>query len=1084
MSRLATGPIQLISASAGSGKTHRLVNELEAAILREVDPVRPEAVVATTFTVKAAAELRERVRSRLLEQGHVDKAQRLGAARIGTVNSICGQLVTDFAFDLGISPETEVLDEEAADAAFSHALSGLVQQTQEEGEGVIAASSAAAAELMALTERIKELEWLTDVQRVAARARANNIGPAALRVCATRSIDGLMPYFTETEGDPATLEKALENALEAFLASPLDETKTTKTVKGFANQVLAKLRARRGLLWWEWAKLASQEPAKNSKPCYEQVRMAARGYERHPGLRQDLRRCIELVFELAAQALEAYAQHKREWGLMDFVDQEVLALTLLARPGVQEMLREQIDLVLVDEFQDTSPLQLEIFLALSALSPRSVWVGDQKQAIFGFRGTDPALMDAAIEALVEQTDHEALTTLRESWRSRAELVRLTSDVFAPVFERHGIPADRVRLEPAKPIADAKDTMGPVVESWFLDGSKKAERAAALAVAVQQLFDDPQVRVRDIVDNERRRVQPGDVAVLCRTGDSCAEVVAGLEALGIPAVRPRAGLMRTLEARIALAALELWVNPKQSLAAAEIGRLLAHPDDGDAWLSAVLDAPGEAYLEQSAVQRVAEVAAGLPLAGPLAAFDAAIDAAGVREACLRWGRSAQRLGNLDALRAYVHGYVAACEREGESATVAGLVTFLGGLDDGKSDEQATLSGADAVTVSTLHRAKGLEWPITVLHEIDSGHEPTAFGLHMVSDRDGFDFADPLGGRWLRYWPDPFSPQSSTTLHEAVATGRTFGVAEPRAHAVTEGREHEVATARETREMLRLLYVGWTRARDRLVLAGKAGRIVGKTLGLLVDAGGLALVTEPQPSCVWAGRPVQVRIRETSPPQEDLRVLEPGSGYDAAGPREYPPARGDISGVAGTGALGDVEYLGPAPAIQLPVAWNDLGRAVHAFLAVDRPEFSGDERLELAAGALTRWNVQSAIRAEALIVASEVFRAWAEARWPTARWHREWPVRLRQASGTELIGYADMVVMDAESFVLVDHKCLEGTRNEALAKCADYAGQIWGYAEAIAAATGKRAAGCVIHLVSQGIVVAVSGPGVSQTSAGAG
>jgi ATP-dependent exoDNAse (exonuclease V) beta subunit len=711
-----------------------------------------------------------------------------------------------------------------------------------------------------------------------------------------------------------------------------------------------------------------------------------------------------------------------------------------------------------------------------------VWVGDQKQAIFGFRGTDPALMDAAIEALVARKDDEALTTLRESWRSRAELVRLTSDVFAPAFERHGIPADRVRLAPAKPIADATDTMGPVVESWFLDGSKKAERAAALAVAVKQLFDDPQVRVRDIVDNQPRRVQPGDVAVLCRTGDSCAEVVAGLEALGIPAVRPRAGLMKTLEARVVLAALELWINPKQSLAAAEMGRLLAHPDDGDAWLSAVLDAPGKAFLEQPTVQRVAEVAAGSPLAGPLAAFDAAIDAAGVGEACLRWGRSAQRLGNLDALRAYVYGYVAACEREGESATVAGLITFLGGLDDGKSDEQATLSGADAVTVSTLHRAKGLEWPITVLHEIDSGHEPTAFGIHMVSDRDRFDFADPLGGRWLRYWPDPFSPQSSTTLHEAVAAGRKLTAGEQKKHGVTAGREHEAAERRETREMLRLLYVGWTRARDRLVLAGKAGKIVGKTLRLLVDAGGQALVTEPQPSCVWAGRPVQVRIRETSPPEKDQRALEPGSGYDAAGPREYPPARADISRVEGTGELSDVEYLGPALAIQLPVAWNDLGSAVHAFLAVDHLGLPGDERLELAAGALTRWNVQSAIRAEALVAASQVFRAWAQARWPFARWHREWPVRLRQASGTELIGYADMVLMDADSFVLVDHKCLEGTRNEAVAKCAGHAGQIWAYAEAIAAATGTRAAGCVIHLVSQGIVVTVSAPDGAASSFG--
>ena len=75
--------IHLISASAGSGKTHRLVDALERAITSVENPVRPEAVIATTFTVKASAELRERVRARLLEGGLVAQAQRLAMARIG-----------------------------------------------------------------------------------------------------------------------------------------------------------------------------------------------------------------------------------------------------------------------------------------------------------------------------------------------------------------------------------------------------------------------------------------------------------------------------------------------------------------------------------------------------------------------------------------------------------------------------------------------------------------------------------------------------------------------------------------------------------------------------------------------------------------------------------------------------------------------------------------------------------------------------------------------------------------------------------------------------------------------------------------
>lgn len=1058
--------IQLISASAGSGKTHRLVNELEQAILRETDPVRPEAIVATTFTGKAAAELRERVRSRLLEKGHVEQAQRLGAARIGTVNSICAQLVTDFAFDLGISPESWGLDEAAAGLAFAHALSSLVSVARDEEGHPTSSSSAAAAALMELTERWPGLDWLEDVRAIAVRARENALLPDALRACAPRSAQGLLAYFGPA-ADGEVLDRALERALDDFLAAPHDPTKATAEVVTFASQARTRLRAGRALSWWEWSKLAAAAPGAKSRAICEPVREAARGHERHPALRAELGRCIELVFELAAQALEAYERHKREWGLMDFVDQEVLALQLLRRPGVQEMLREEVDLVLVDEFQDTSPLQLGIFLELSRLAPRSVWVGDQKQAIYGFRGTDPGLMDAAIAAIVEQSGEQARETLQYSWRSRAELVRLTSDVFAPAFEAHDIPAERVRLEPAPAIAQRADTLGAVVEGWRLGGKKKAEDAAALASAVRELLDDPQALVRDVLTNEARRVQPRDIAILCRSGANCGRVTRALEAIGIAAVRPRTGLMDTPEARIVLAALRLWVDPRQSLAAAELGRLLVHPGDPDAWLGAVLAAPGDAYSTEPEVVRLAEAGKRLPLAGPLAAFDAALEAVGAREACLRWGRSAQRLANLDALRALVHGYVATCETEGVAATVAGLVAHFRALEDDGLDDQATLSGEDAVTVGTLHGAKGLEWPVTVLYEIDSTWKPTAFGVHLASDRERFDFSDPLGGRWIRYWPDPYAPsqrmpsyQGNTALHEAVRAGP----------------EYVAVAQREMRETLRLLYVGWTRARDRLVLAARPGKLMGEALGLLRDRAGNALIVEPEPACTWAGRPVAACIRSTTPAAAEPPAAEPGLGYAAAGPREFPPASGDISRLSGTGSLGEPEQLGPAPFIQPPVEWAALGSAVHAFLAADRRDLEAAERREIAAAVLERWSVQGSLRADALLATADALRAWVGRRWPAATWHCEWPVSLRQEGGTELIGYADLVLMDGGDFVLVDHKCLGGTREEALAEAGGYAGQLGAYAEAITKATGKRAAGCFVHLAAQGVAVEV---GVGET-----
>jgi ATP-dependent helicase/nuclease subunit A len=1060
MSDAGPGPILLISASAGSGKTHRLVNELEQAITRADNPVRPEGVVATTFTVKAAAELRERVRSRLLEAGHVEKAHRLGAARIGTVNAICGQLVTEFALELGISPETQVLDEAAAEEVFQRALSSVVGASSkgDEDDASPAVTGDASAALTELKERWERLDWPQDVRTIASRARANAMTADMLRDAAKRSIDGLLGHFGPVAPTGVALEQKLHRALTDFAPPAVDTTKDTLSLVSLVGHTESRLKAGRRVSWCDWARLAGARPGAKSRDLVEPVREAARGHEQHPLLREDVRACITLVFELAAQAIQAYADHKRVWGVMDFIDQEVKALELLRRPEVQDILREQIDLVLVDEFQDTSPLQLDIFLALSRLAPSSVWVGDQKQAIFGFRGTDPALMDAALAALIERHGASAQKTLAHSYRSRPELVRLTSDVFAPAFKPYGIPSERVRLEPAPEVEAIPDTLGPVVEIWRLGGSVKDERSAALASAVRELIDDPQVLVRDVLTNEPRRVQRRDIAVLCRTHTNCERVTQALESHGIPAVRPRKGLMRSAEARIALAALHLWADPAQSLAAAELGRVLAHPDDEATWVAAVLEAPGKAFATLAEVIGVADAARRMPMAGPLEAFDAAIEAVGLREACLRWGRTAQRLGNLDVLRATAHRYVATCQVEGAAATVAGLVAHLRGLEEDEKDDQAVLTGSDAVFVGTLHSAKGLEWPVTVLYEIDSTHAPTAFGVHLESDRERFDFGDPLGGRWIRYWPDPYAPQSSTALHEKVK----------------QGREHEAAVARETSEMLRLLYVGWTRAKDRLVLAGKPGKIVGSMIGLLSDQDGNALVVEPEPgvACAWAGRKVEPRIRSAEPTDVTALVPEPGAGYDAAGPREYPPASQNVSSVARTGTRGEVEQIGSPLFIQPPVEWIDLGSAVHAFFAADATGLESGERLAIARSVLERWSVHGAMRAEDLLAASDDLRGWTTRRVSAARAHREWPVRLRQENGTELVGYADLVLMGADRFDLVDYKCVGGNREEALLAAAGYAGQLWTYAEAIGKATGKRPAGCFVHLVAQGLVVAVS------------
>src|SRR6202035_496299 len=108
-----------------------------------------------------------------------------------------------------------------------------------------------------------------------------------------------------------------------------------------------------------------------------------------------------------------------------------------------EVIREEFDLLVVDEFQDTNPIQLALFIGLAALVKRcAVWVGDVKQAIYGFRGSDPDLIDAVLDNVTS----ERMPTLGITYRARPELVQVFNDLFIPALARDlGLPRKDVEL---------------------------------------------------------------------------------------------------------------------------------------------------------------------------------------------------------------------------------------------------------------------------------------------------------------------------------------------------------------------------------------------------------------------------------------------------------------------------------------------------------------------------------------------------------------------------------------------------------------------------------------------------------------
>jgi ATP-dependent exoDNAse (exonuclease V) beta subunit len=1103
--------IEIVTASAGTGKTYRLTELLQAAILE--DGIAPEQVVVTTFTRKAAAELQRRCRRRLLATGDAAAAHRLRAARIGTVNSICGQLVTDFAFELGISPEVMVLDEELATRTLRRALSRVVAAEERR-------------ELAMLARRMPECDWLYFVERIVEAARSNGMDDEQLRGSQARSLETVVELLGEPATNAAELDQRLRDALDAFIAAydaDVDSTKKTRGAIDRAEQSLRQLRDA-DLSWGDWATLAKLETGKKSEHLVAPVQAAAAAHDSHPALHADLRRATELTFAIARRAFNSYAEQKRAWGVIDLVDQEVLTLKLLDMPAVREQLRGEIRLVLVDEFQDTSPIQLAIFLKLAELAGRSVWVGDRKQAIFGFRGTDPALMSSAVTTLARDTssrrsdDHaeaepslsgtdpalvdaavQALeggagNVLTRNWRSRPPLVDLTSEVFIAAFADHGFSEAEVRATAAH---DEAAGLGPCVEYWELDvesRSRTTEYPRALATAVRDLLADPDATVRDRATGEVRPVTPSDIAILCRRHLTARRVASALGELGVRSALPRPGLTKTPEIRAALAGLRWWVDPRARLPQAELMRIL-HDPEGEELLDSLVQAstPGKEgaasdketagagtepfasppTLPVPALARLEALRASNPDRGPVGAVDAVIEGLDLRDRCRCWGSSRQRLANLDALRALAVRYTETCATQQIGCTTAGLLAHLEDVAATNEDGRAVVA-ADALTVSTWHAAKGLEWPITVLFDLDWSSTHYDWGVRVASDREQFDASDPLGDRWIRFWPTPYHwNQKQPPFYERL-------------------RQHPVALrslAEHHREQLRLLYVGWTRARDRLVIAAPVGKLTTGILGELRKQDS-PLITPPadgDATATWAGHPFELVVRRAMLVEPTLPEPVADEGYPLRATPDHPPRVLRPSSLLAFATATGFERLGEPIGLHGGADPVTLGHAIHTFLAADpRPTAPGESaalRRLLAEHCLRCWKVGSVLDAERLLLMADRLWDWISTSWPNAEVLREVPLEARRSDQTRVRGAADLLVRTGEGWVVIDHKVLrglepldvekddEGWSSSLREAAAAYGSQLAAYAAIIEQATDEPVIAEIVHLPLNGVAVAL-------------
>lgn len=1036
--------LELVRAGAGSGKTTDLCQTVADAVSDDLDPAR---ILATTFTKKAAAELKGRIQAQLLSatdaQGEAHKnADRLELAAIGTVHSVAHQLLSRYAIEMGLSPRLEVVTELAGDRALSDLLGAIPLSAWQ--------PLADCAERLGITDLHRRILNLL----AAKRGNAINdddfktqMSASADRVCQLLAPSGA--HGVETPFNQ--LHDLAEEALTNIDALANDTQKNTNA----ARQKLRQLKSKQIPLWGSYL-LASRITAgkkSGADGMLDALRNHAAQVRHHPKLQEDVRQFSSHLATETIRLESQYTEYKTERGLVDFTDLEILLLQLLQDEALAARLAEDFDLVLVDEFQDTNPLQLAIFQQLRRFSPRSRWVGDPKQAIYGFRDTDPELVDD----IWQNAADAARTELPNNHRSQRGLVQLVGKLFEPVF------GDDAKQNPQKPPAARG------IERWIFDTKNQTDDATALACGIAKLKNEG--------------IRFGDIVILERTNRLLPTIAAAFDGLGIPYLLESPGLLSTREGSIVLSGLRVVADRADSLAAATILHLLSDPEqDTPDWIvqrlrdvRAVQDSDDSELSPDSYIPWGGDSRFSLieridhSLLSPTAVVQRVIEALDLPTLVQRWGDPARRCSHLDSLLRHAREYEDMAFDSGQAATLSGFILYLEQLADDELDLCYPPQGHDAVTLMTYHSAKGLEWPVVVLSGLNS-HRSANMWSPVVTG-GGHSHQSPLEGRALRSWTWPFGATDGP-----FGGLRTGSGLEDDALLSPEGQER---TVRETDENLRLLYVGCTRARHKLVFAHRDGKYAWLEQLTTVDSALDSSLDEGEHELDGIDTSFVLRRLNADmvdacrfPARQQERWLSLAGETESSEftPRFHAPSQAV--------ALSDdtefaIEEL-PGPAHFPTGAEEDqyaaIGDAVHSYLAAlpSITSLSDREQERVAERCLAAFSVTGILSPSVLVSSGERFRQWVEKHFPGSQWHVETAVCGPRSAGGNWNGTIDILLqLPSGELVVIDHKSAPIRRGYCETKAKEYAGQLAAYSEALTSA-GEVIKSTWIHFPLAGVL----------------
>ena len=1071
-----------VEAGAGSGKTRSLVDRIES-LLASGTPMRH--IAAITFTERAAAELRQRIRARIVERlDRSDGASRplwsaarddLDGAAVSTLHAFAQRLLGEHPIEAGLPPNVEVLDEISSQVEFDARWRTMVDRLFDDPD--LTRTLELSLALGVTTEQLRTvaLEFTSNWDLVQTHPPGSTADPPRVRVeplleALHRLVSQRSSCLADRDGMTDKLDKmqALADRLErADDDASIIELLDPRRVPSFKSGVGAK---------GNWPDGVLDHVRQDLLPAAERVVQQTIEPVREACLQRLVHRLGRFVVE--------DAERRRTEGRLRFHDLLVHARRLLADPhhgpSVRAALSNRYQRLLLDEFQDTDPLQIELATLLAAPpdQPAAPWhemdtrpgrlffVGDPKQSIYRFRRADIALYLAA------QQQHQGAdpVELSRNFRSTEPILDWVNHTFGGLISH--VAGSQPPYRPLQAVREAPPSGPGVVvldaEHGRLDAAAlREEEAASVAATIRTALDDGW----SVFDKEQERwhpARPGDICVLLPARTSLPQLEAALTAAQVPFRVETSTLVYAAEdVRSLMACLRALADPGDSLSLVTALRSPAfgcgdddlftwHHRHGGRWdyRAPAPDGtpPHHAVAESMAYLR--GLAADSRWLTPPQVIDRLVQDRRLLESAAFAPHATDRWRQLrfvaDQARAWAdtHGgdlrdYLAwARLQASDSARVAEPV-----LDE---------TDAAAVRIMTIHASKGLEFPIAVLSGLTTRLGGARRGPSVLFPADG---------------------PAQVKLKADVAT-QDFERLQP------------VDEQMDRYERIRLLYVGCTRARDHLVVSCHRLADPKDTAAELLwseGSGGVIAtrsVADEMPASADPDAPTTPG-RRSPPPAPEGATATPA--HPDGTRTEFDARRTDLlrraAAPASLSATAVARRLGtPEPTPEEQPGWFKdpvdvdlppwqrgrdgaaLGRAVHATLQdVDLASGTGLADLarhHAAAEGIAGDHAQVHDRARAGLSAPSVREALSGEFW------RE--IYAAAPAGRQVVeGYIDLLYRTPDGFVVVDYKTDAAAGDaQRRQRAAGYRWQLATYAHAIEAATGIPVLRCVVCFLDSG------------------